>query len=203
MTTIKTPQTVSHAKGNSHGGHGFITMLLLITWVVIGAGFYGVKIGFFQPSDADPAVTSKIMELSNNLTALDTRLKILEKKLSDASTALNPAAEAPAENTAPVATDAVAEPTMPAPTSGSPAPLTKPEEAKPALPKTEEAKKTEEVKKPETATPAAPLEPLLSEPEPVPAPTKKDETAPAKPQTNKDKKNAPDTTAVFEKKNYI
>lgn len=183
MTTIKTPQTVSHKNNNSQNGHGFITFLLLMTWLAIGALFYGIKIGIIKSEEVNPAVSAKLSELESNLTAVDNRLKFLEKKLSDASSALNPAAQ---------------------PTETSPESLVKPEEARPESPA-----KPEEAKKPEggviATPPAAPADPIMPEPESTTKqPEDKSGAAPTKPQTNnKDKSGATDQTAISEKKNYI
>lgn len=181
MTTIKSPQTVSHVKSNgNHGGHGFITLLLLITWLAVGAVFYGVKSGMLQPEEVSPTITEKLAKLEGTVSSLDARLKNLESKLAEASSALNP--------------------------TGAPTDIIKPEEeVKPAAPM---MMKPEETKKPEGgAVMTPPAEPMLAEPkeeEKPKMPEDKTGAAPTKPQTNnKDKTDGADQTSLTEKKSYI
>ena len=89
MTTIKTPQSSFNNK--NHTSHGFLTFLLLLTWLALGAGFYAVKLGLIQPDEVNPAVSEQIAAIDTKLAALNSRISSLERKLTEASSVLNPA----------------------------------------------------------------------------------------------------------------
>jgi hypothetical protein len=95
MSTIKSPQPLSQSKNHgSHGGGGFVVFLIILTWIVIGGFFYGIKSGIIKAEEANSPVTEKIEALESNIAALDARFKSLEKRIADASSALNPALQA-------------------------------------------------------------------------------------------------------------
>lgn len=137
MTTIKTPGNGTYPKPQgSHSGHGFLVILLLITWCIIGAGFYGITSGMIG-AGGDDTTKTKLTALEAQVNSVDTRLKTLEKKLHDASQALSPSAQAPSQAT-PETPDTAEAPNTPE-----------------AAAKVEESKKVEDAKKLETA-PSAP-----------------------------------------------
>lgn len=179
MTTIKTPQTVSRNKNNK----GFVTILLLITWVVIAIGYYGIKTGMLQPDNASSAVDAKIAAVESKTTALENRVSALEKKLSDVGAALTP-----------VVPGAPADATKPAEGAAAPAEskdATKPMDTAPA-----------DAKKPEAGAATAPAAPVAPATPPAPAAPKAEEKKDAepatKPQTNNN--SGKDDRASAEKK---
>lgn len=173
MTTKKNPQTISR---NKNSAKGFVTILLLITWVVIALGFYGIKTGLLQSDAGNPTVDAKIAEVESKTTALESRVTSLEKKLSTIGAALAPTSSGEATDDAKQG-DAKPVDTM--------KPADAPVAVSPAVPAS-----PSEVKKPD----AGAVMPQSSEPK---MEEKKEDPA-AKPQTNN--QGNKDKSAALEKK---
>lgn len=179
MTTVKSPQAVPNTKSPSKGSSGFVVFLLLITWLVIAAGFYGIKSGLIESETVKPAISEKLATLEGKIMALEGRITVLEKKMAEAS---SPAAIAPIEGMNPAEQ-------KPIDTMNSEAP----QPVEPVM----------EMPKPDTgANPALP-EPVLEAPSAHPVePGKEENKEGGKPQTNnlQDSGEGASHTELLEKK---
>lgn len=113
----------------------------------MGAGFLAVKSGLLQPSESDSPLSGTVMMIESKVTGIDSRLSVLERKLSDTASALNPAEhnEVPEET---VPDDAM----MMAPAEPATPEAAKPEEgaAAPESPAAEEGKEAAPAAEPHT-----------------------------------------------------
>lgn len=192
MTTVKSPQQVPNPKASKSGGSGFVVFLLLITWLVIAAGFYGIKSGLIESDSINPIISERFVTLENKLMAIDGRITDLEKKISELS-ATSPSVIPPMSS----------EPTNPA-EAPKPIDTMNPTDAKPVdptavpveAPKAGEAAPSDPASAPSLLE--APIDPA------APKTEEKKDAAPGKPQTNNsEKENDTNHTQLLEKKSHL